>query len=183
MAGVAISTSQIKSTAPLPPTNPFRVANAATIQLAANRARVFSELTPPPFVPQTYPPAPTAKLPPWSPPQPNLAPPGSFPGRVSRRAFDPAAEATFSPRRFEFAGLLFTRGMRGFRSTSDDRFQFALVPKTGQGFSARGSGCIGRRGDFARRAGLNTLPRRRRSSLSGALVSMRRSSFGYSGGS
>ena len=92
MAGVAISTSQIKSTAPLPSTNPFRVANAATIQLAANRARVLSEPTPPPFVPQTYPPAPTAKLPSWSPPQPNLAPPGSFRGRVSRRAFDPAAK-------------------------------------------------------------------------------------------
>ena len=92
IAGVAISTSQIKSTAPLPSTNPFRVANAATIQLAANRARVLSEPTPPPFVPQTYPPAPTAKLPSWSLPQPNLAPPGSFPGRVSRRAFDPAAK-------------------------------------------------------------------------------------------
>jgi hypothetical protein len=90
MAGVAISTIQIKSTAPLP--SPNRVANAATIQLAANRARVLSEPTPPPFVPQTYPPAPTAKLPSWSPPQPNLAPPGSFRGRVSRRVFDPAAK-------------------------------------------------------------------------------------------
>ena len=90
--GFAISTSQIKSNAPLPSINRFRVANAATIQLAANRARVLSEPTPPPFVPQTYPPAPTAKLPSWSPPQPNLAPPGSFRGRVSRRAFDPAAK-------------------------------------------------------------------------------------------
>jgi hypothetical protein len=89
MAGVTISNSQ---TAPLPPTNPFRVANDATLQLAANRARVLSEPIPPPFVPQTYPPVPTAKLPSWSPPQPNLAPPGSFPGRVSRRAFDPAAK-------------------------------------------------------------------------------------------
>ena len=39
--GVAISTSQIKSNEPLPPINPFRVTNAATIQLAAGRARVF----------------------------------------------------------------------------------------------------------------------------------------------
>ena len=47
--GVAISTSQIKSNEALPPINPFRVTNAATIQLAAGRARVLSEPTPPPF--------------------------------------------------------------------------------------------------------------------------------------
>jgi hypothetical protein len=92
MTGVAISTSQIKSNAPLPAINPFRVANAATIQLAAGRARVLSEPTPPPFVPPTYPPAPTFKLPTSEPTQFNLAPPGSFPGRVSRRAFAPPAK-------------------------------------------------------------------------------------------
>ena len=89
--GVAIA-SQIKSTAPLPPINPFRMTNAATIQLAAGRARVLSEPTPPPFVPPTYAPPPTFKLPSWEPTQPNLAPPGSFPGRVSRRAFAPPAK-------------------------------------------------------------------------------------------
>ena len=57
MAGVAISTSQIKSNAPLPPINSFRVANAATIQLAAGRPRALSEPTPPPFVPPASPPA------------------------------------------------------------------------------------------------------------------------------
>jgi hypothetical protein len=90
--GVAISTSQIKSNGPLPPINPFRVTNAATIQLAAGRVRVLSEPTPPPFVPPTYAPAPTFKLPSWEPTQPNLAPPGSVPGRVSRRAFAPPAK-------------------------------------------------------------------------------------------
>jgi hypothetical protein len=86
---VAILPSQIKSNAPLPPINPFRMTNAATIQLVAGRARVLSEPTPPPFVPPTYAPAQTFKLPSWEPTQPNLAPPGSFPGRVSRRAFAP----------------------------------------------------------------------------------------------
>ena len=89
---VAISTSQIKSNAALLPINPFRITNAATIQLAAGRARVLSEPTPQPFVPPTYAPAPTFKLPSWEPTQPNLAPPGSFRGRVSRRAFDPPAK-------------------------------------------------------------------------------------------
>jgi hypothetical protein len=90
MAGVAISTSQIKSNAPLPPLNPFRVANAATIQLAAGRT--LSEPTPPAFVPPASRPAATARPFTWRPTQPNLAPPGSFPGRVSRRAFAPPAK-------------------------------------------------------------------------------------------
>jgi hypothetical protein len=89
MAGVAISTSQIKSNAPLPPLNSFRVANAATIQLAAGRPRALSEPTPPAFVPPASPPAATARPFTWRPTQPNLAPPGSFPGRVSRRGSDP----------------------------------------------------------------------------------------------
>ena len=89
--GFAISTSQIKSNAPLASINPFRVTNAATIQLAAGRARVLSEPTPPPFVPPTYAPPPTFKLPSREPRQTNLAPPGSIPGRVSRRAFAPPA--------------------------------------------------------------------------------------------
>jgi hypothetical protein len=90
-AGVAISTSQIKSNAPLPPINPFRMTNAATIKLVAGRARVLSEPTPPPFVPPTYAPAPTFKLPSWEPRQTNLTPPRSVPGRVSPRAFAPPA--------------------------------------------------------------------------------------------
>ena len=89
---VAISTSQIKSNALLPPLDPFNMTKAATIQLAASRARVLSEPTPPPFVPPTYAPAPTFKLPSWEPTQPNLAPPGNFPSRVSRRAFAPPAK-------------------------------------------------------------------------------------------
>ena len=89
--GVAISTSQIKSNAPLAPINSSRMTNAATIQLVAGRARVLSEPTPPPFVPPTYAPAPTFKLPSWEPRQTNLAPPGSIPGRASLRAFAPPA--------------------------------------------------------------------------------------------
>jgi hypothetical protein len=81
--GYAISTSQIKSNGPPAPIDPFRVTNTATIQLVAGRARVLSEPTPPPFVPPTYAPPPTFKLPSWEPTQPALAPPG----RVSRRAF------------------------------------------------------------------------------------------------
>ena len=91
MTGVAISTSQIKSNTPLALINTFRMTNAATIQLVAGRARVLSEPTPPPFVPPTYAPAPTFKLPSWEPRQTNLAPPGSIPGRASLRAFAPPA--------------------------------------------------------------------------------------------
>ena len=90
MAGVAISTSQLRSNAPLPPLNPFRVANAATIQLAAGRT--LSEPTPPAFVPPASRPAATARPFTWRPTQPNLAPAGSFPGHVSRRAFAPPAK-------------------------------------------------------------------------------------------
>jgi hypothetical protein len=83
VTGMFIASVQAR---PLPQTG------VATIQLAAGRARVLSEPTPPPFVPPTYAPPPTFKLPSWEPTQPNLAPPGSFPGRVSRRAFAPPAK-------------------------------------------------------------------------------------------
>ena len=63
------------------------------IQLTAVHARVLSQPSPPPLVSPAAPRPTTTNRPlTWWPTQPNLAPAGSFPGRVSRRGFDPSAK-------------------------------------------------------------------------------------------